>query len=97
MSAAKVCDEGDIRLVDGIVSYEGRIEYCRDNAWGTVCDRGWTEVDAAVACYQLGYPRESKEMLHALLCALAMPNRVTLQMQVLWLFQLLRLDKVVVK
>ena len=59
MRAAKVCNEGDVRLVNGGVSYEGRIEYCNANSWGTVCDRGWTEVDAGVACYQLGYPRES--------------------------------------
>ena len=57
---AKVCTDGDIRLVDGGVSYEGRVEYCHSSMWGTVCDDDWTAADAAVACAQLGYPREGK-------------------------------------
>ena len=55
MHTGKVCNHDDIQLVDGGVSYEGRVEYCNDGLWGTVCDDGWTELDAAVACSQLGY------------------------------------------
>ena len=63
--AVKVCNEGDIRLDGGGgVSYEGRIEYCSANRWGTICDRGWSALDASVACYQMGYPREGEAMLH---------------------------------
>ena len=35
------------------------MEICRNDAWGTVCDDAWTDVDASVACRQLGYSRFS--------------------------------------
>ena len=54
-----MCTNGDIRLVDGITEDEGRIEICTDEVWGTVCDEGWDETDAHVACTQLGYPDKS--------------------------------------
>ena len=60
ISTAKVCTDGDIQLVGGGVSYEGRAEYCKYGVWGTVCDDGWTRPDAAVVCDQLGHPREGK-------------------------------------
>ena len=60
MHIAKVCTDGDIRLIDGGVSYEGRVEYCNYGVWGTVCDNVWTTLDAAVACSQLGYPHEGE-------------------------------------
>ena len=55
---------GDLRLVDGSVPNEGRLEMCYDDGdtdmsdgdgWGLVCDDYWTYVDAGVACRQLGY------------------------------------------
>ena len=49
------CIEGDIRLLEGITALEGRVEICKNNAWGTVCDNGWDTVDARVVCRQLGY------------------------------------------
>ena len=60
MCTAKVCTDGDIRLVDGGVDYEGRVEYCRYGVWGTVCDNGWNRADAAVVCSQLEYPSEGE-------------------------------------
>ena len=39
----------------GVTEFEGRLEYCFDDTWGTVCDDGWSTPDARVACRQLGY------------------------------------------
>ena len=50
------CTEGDIRLVGGADDYEGRVEVCHDNVWGTVCDDFWSSNDGRVACGQLGLP-----------------------------------------
>lgn len=49
------CSNGELRLEGGSNAYEGRVEVCRNQAWGTVCDNGWTNVDATVACRHLGY------------------------------------------
>ena len=46
---------GDVQLVDGTNQYEGRVEVCVNNAWGTICDNGWGSSDARVVCKQLGY------------------------------------------
>ena len=50
--------EGAVRLVDGIVPYRGRVEYCKNGRWSTLCSYRyyqWDSRDAAVVCRQLGY------------------------------------------
>ena len=49
------CSDGDVRLVNGSNPLEGRVEVCISNAWGTVCDRTFSEDEAIVICNQLGH------------------------------------------
>ena len=60
------CDHGTLRLAepfDDEVSRtrEGRVEICINNAWGTVCETGFSLPDANVTCEQLvGFQTEGE-------------------------------------
>lgn len=49
------CVTGELRLIGGTQPYEGRVEVCRNNVWGTVCDDNFDQMDATVVCRQAGY------------------------------------------
>jgi hypothetical protein len=54
-----ICHDSDVRLVNGSVRHEGRIEVCFNETWGTICDYigfwGWNITQGNVVCQQLGY------------------------------------------
>ncbi|XP_071486159.1 scavenger receptor cysteine-rich domain-containing group B protein-like [Diadema antillarum] len=51
--------EGDLRLVGGTSSDNGRLEIYHDYEWGTICDSSWSAKEAVVACRQLDFPSVS--------------------------------------
>ena len=47
------CTHGSLRLVGGSSINMGRLEICINSMWGTICNRGWRDSDARIACKQM--------------------------------------------
>ena len=55
------CDEGHIRLVDGIINKTGQAEVCMDNVWKSVADdHDWGVEEATLICRELGLPTDGQ-------------------------------------
>lgn len=63
-----LCQDGSVRLRNGYLDTEGRVEICINRAWGTVCGFGFGQADASVVCRQLGYYPVGKPMAWLLPC-----------------------------
>ena len=59
-----VCSpEGAVQLVGGRGPHEGRVEFCKNGEWATICGKtSWDHADAVVICRQLGFPTESNRI-----------------------------------
>ena len=49
-----------MRLVDGLDASMGRVEFCLEGEWGTVCENEWDNDDAVVVCRQLDLPTSGR-------------------------------------
>ena len=59
--SGSTCPQGAVRVSDGTTSnLYGRLEICNNHAWRLVCADLWDNVDAQVACRQLGLPSAGK-------------------------------------
>ena len=59
------CNNGQIRLQGGLpnnYNYLGRVEICRNNIWGTICNNGWGVAEAQVVCSELGFSISAGKM-----------------------------------
>ncbi|XP_053426320.1 galectin-3-binding protein isoform X1 [Nycticebus coucang] len=59
---AQGVDDGDMRLADGGVANQGRVEIFYRGQWGTVCDNLWDLTDATVVCRALGFENATEAL-----------------------------------
>lgn len=73
-TGVNICQEGSIRLADGLDGreYEGRLEICINNHWGTVCDDRYNVQEATVVCRQLGFGNSALRPKHASIWTLSL-------------------------
>lgn len=49
------CIDGSVRLFNGSIEQDGRVEVCISGVWGIICDYGWGTIDSFLLCSELGY------------------------------------------
>ena len=59
--APSECDEDSLRLADGIIDNEGRVEVCLQGVWGIVgSSSSWQQIDGYVVCKQINLGASGK-------------------------------------
>ena len=61
-----VCDDGNLRLVEGATAVKGLVEVCYNNQYGAVCADSWNVSETRVACRQLGFNNGTK-LIHKII------------------------------
>lgn len=49
------CTDGQVRLANGTIEQEGKVQVCVNGVWSGVCEWGFDTTDAYVFCNSLGY------------------------------------------
>ena len=65
-ATAANCSNGDLRLAGGPGDHAGRVEVCFNGNWGSVCEDGWTNIDALTVCSILGFDESQCELSHTI-------------------------------
>ena len=60
------CTGGAVRLADGVLEREGRVDVCINGVWGSICGYGWNAIDGYVLCKQLGFDDSGLQSRHSL-------------------------------
>ena len=68
---AQPCQNGSVRLVNGNIEQEGRVEVCIGGIWGSMCASSWSNPSANgfVVCNQLGFRGLSRETIKIIIIA----------------------------
>lgn len=64
----KQCEDGEIRLSDGVSEYTGRVEICYDTEWGTLCSDGADQSIATKVCTTLNFDGDGKKICVYIQC-----------------------------
>ena len=68
--------------MEGRTEWEGRLEVCFSQRWGTVSSDGWTLANAQVVCKDLGYELNISDGMYAIFgCRIARFCHTKLNMQ----------------